>query len=352
MEKRTIAIYEAHAGDYARRRPPAHGGRARALAAVAVPGRPVADLGCGPGGYASDLAISGHGVVGVDAAAAMVALAGQRERGVRADLEALPFRYQALGGAWARNAYVHVPAARLPLALAHLHHAMAVGAPLSVSLVDGGDFTSDDDLPGRAFFGWEAEPLGRAMVGAGFVDVAVERTGTGVWGSGCRGRTLPDFVGPGMRLLVCGLNPSVVSADAGYGYARPTNRFWKAALAAGVVTRARDPWRALAVDRVGMTDLVKRATTGAGELSVDEYRAGASRLSWLVGWLRPAAVCFVGLDGWRAAVDRRAGAGWQPAGFAGVPAYLMPSSSGRNARTTVAELVGHLQAALGPRRRS
>ncbi len=325
-----------------------HGERARALAGAALTGRPIADLGCGPGGYAPDLGAAGHTVVGVDAAAAMVALARRSERCARADLEALPLGYQVLGGAWARNAYLHVPATRLPLALAHLHHAMAVGAPLTVSLVDGGDFTSEDDLPGRAFFGWEAGPLARVMTGAGFVDVAVDKTGSGLWGRARRGRTLPDFVGPGLRLLVCGLNPSLVSADAGFGYAGATNRFWKAAVAAGVVSRTRDPWRALAVDRVGLTDLVKRATTGAGELAAAEYRAGAARVAWLAGWLRPAAVCFVGLDGWRAAVDRRAVAGWQPGGFGGVPAYVMPSSSGRNARTSLTDLSDHLRAALVP----
>ena len=44
-----------------------------------------------------------------------------------------------------------------------------------------------------------------------------------------RARTLPDVVGPGMRLLVVGLNPSIYSADVGVGYARPGNRFWPAA---------------------------------------------------------------------------------------------------------------------------
>ena len=56
-----------------------------------------------------------------------------------------------------------------------------------------------------------------------------------------RARSLPDTVGPGMRLLVCGLNPSVYSADAGIGFARPGNRFWPAAIAAGIVTVDRDP---------------------------------------------------------------------------------------------------------------
>jgi hypothetical protein len=57
-------------------------------------------------------------------------------------------------------------------------------------------------------------------------------------------------------------------------------------------------------------------------------------------------VCFVGLAGWRAAVDRRARAGVQPEPFGGRPAYVMPSTSGLNARTPTAALAAHLGAAL------
>jgi hypothetical protein len=53
----------------------------------------------------------------------------------------------------------------------------------------------------------------------------------------------------------------------------------------------------------------------------------------------------VGLAGWRAAVDRKAVAGVQPAALGGVPVYVMPSTSGLNARTSVADLAGHLRAA-------
>ncbi|MGH9042057.1 MAG: mismatch-specific DNA-glycosylase, partial [Acidimicrobiia bacterium] len=151
--------------------------------------------------------------------------------------------------------------------------------------------------------------------------------------------------GPDMRLLVCGLNPSLVAADAGYGYAGPTNRFWPAALAAGIVTRARQPFHALTVDGVGMTDVVKRATPRADQLDRSEYGAGIKRLRHLVGWLRPGAVVFVGLTGWRAAVDRRARPGEQPGGFAGVPAYVMPSTSGLNAHARLPDLVEHLRRA-------
>ena len=182
------------------------------------------------------------------------------------------------------------------------------------------------------------EPL---VTGAGF---ALESTDGGR-AHVRRLRSLPDTVGPGMRLLVCGLNPSGYSADAGVGYARPGNRFWPAALLAGVVTVPRDPVHALEAHGVGITDLVKRATVAAAELTVDEYRAGVARVERLVRWLRPGAVCFVGLSGWRAAVDRRAGPGPVPDGFGGVPAYVMPSTSGLNARVPPAELAGHIRAA-------
>ena len=149
-----------------------------------------------------------------------------------------------------------------------------------------------------------------------------------------------------MRLLVCGLNPSVYSADAGMGFARPGNRFWPAALASGLVTKARDPRHALENDGIGMTDLVKRATPNASQLSADEYRAGAARLERLVEWLEPATVCFVGLAGWRAAVDRNAAAGAQQRTFGGRPAYVMPSTSGANANSRLEDLTAHMTQAL------
>ncbi|MBV8986810.1 MAG: mismatch-specific DNA-glycosylase, partial [Acidimicrobiia bacterium] len=179
------------------------------------------------------------------------------------------------------------------------------------------------------------------VVGAGFERIDERRAR--------RVRTLPDTVGPGMRLLVCGLNPSVVAADAGFGFAGATNRFWPAALEAGLVTRARDPLHALLCDGVGMTDLVKRATPRTKELEPSEYIAGAERVEGLVQWLKPAVVLFVGLEGWRVAVDRHAQPGFQPSTFGGARAYVMPSTSGLNAHAQLPDLVAHMHAATGGR---
>ncbi len=86
-----------------------------------------------------------------------------------------------------------------------------------------------------------------------------------------------------------------------------------------------------------MTDLVKRATPRADELTKEEYRVGAARLERLVTWLEPGAVCFVGLGGYRAAVNRKAQSGWQAEPFGGRPAYVMPNTSGINAHAAPAE---------------
>jgi TDG/mug DNA glycosylase family protein len=349
MDRTTVEVYERRAAEWAGKRSALHRERAIRLAGRALPDLPVADLGCGPGHYLTDL---GPAVVAVDAAAAMLTVARQRPGSgapfVQADLEALPFRDRSLGAAWASNSYLHVPKERLPLALARLHWAMAVGAPLTLSVVVGdgeGDWPGDD-FPGRLFSYWQPDSLAALLAGAGFEvdDVAV--AGERVWAEGRRARTLPDTVRADLRVLVCGLNPSVVAADAGYGFAGPTNRFWRAAVASGLVTRPLDPLACAHDDAVGMTDLVKRATPAAATLTIAEYRAGADRVRRLVEWLQPGVVLFVGLTGWRAAVDKSVRAGVQPGTFGGSTAYVMPSTSGLNAHANLAELTAHMTDAL------
>ncbi|HEX2038551.1 MAG TPA: methyltransferase domain-containing protein [Acidimicrobiales bacterium] len=354
MHRETVEVYEERGREWATRRAAAvRADDARAFAAVVPLGEPRLDVGCGAGRYLDAL---GRPVVGLDASWTMVALAREAAPDallVQGDVEAMPFRDRSLSGAWANMSYLHVPRPRLPLALARLHWVLRPGAPFDLQVHRGDfDFSTlpDDHVPGRWFAGWEPEPLADVVAGAGFEvhESAPGPEGDVVRVRAVRLRSLPDTVGPDMRLLVCGLNPSVYAADRGIGFARPTNRFWGAAVAAGIVSRPFDPLHALVAHGVGMTDLVKRATVGSRELSAQEYRAGAGRVERLVRWLRPRAVCFVGLEGWRAAVDRRAAPGWQPEGFGGVPAYVMPSTSGLNAHASRDALAAHLAAAIHP----
>ncbi len=203
-----------------------------------------------------------------------------------------------------------------------------------------------DTFRGRFFAGWQPEPLVAVVQGAGFEVAGQDANDDWIFVRATRVRTLPDFVGPGMRILMCGLNPSLRSADVGVGFAGPSNRFWLAAIDAGIATYPRDPWDAFRNHAMGMTDLVKRATVGASELKAAEYREGATRVARIVEWLRPGVICFVGLAGYRAAVDKRAQPGLQHEPFGDRPAYVMPSTSGLNARTSRAELTDHLRSAL------
>lgn len=355
MDRATVDLYEREAATYEARRQPRHRARAEAFGRR-VGGGPVADLGCEPGWYTDAL---GAPAVALDAATAMLRRTRAVAPGclpVRDDLGRLPFRRGALAGAWARNSYVHLRSVDVPAALADLHRALAVGAPVEATFLlgerEGRDVFAADDLPGRWFSTWSPARLVDVVAGAGFHLEELEEVdgpdGTVARVRATRARSLPDTVGPDLRLLVCGLNPSLHAADAGVGYVTPGNRFWPAALEAGLVSRDRDPLHALHHHRIGMTDLVKRATPRAAELSAHEYRDGLARVERLCAWLRPAAVCFVGLAGWRAAVDRAAQPGWQERRLGGAPAYVMPSTSGLNAATPRTALVRHLRAALDP----
>ncbi|HUI03926.1 MAG TPA: methyltransferase domain-containing protein [Acidimicrobiales bacterium] len=350
MDRATVDVYEVRGERWAAQRRPVRQRRAdaRALAGALPAGRPRVDLGCGAGRFAGVL---GRPVVGLDAARAMLAQCRRRAPGallVQGDLEALPFADKAFAGAWANMSYLHVPSVRLPRALADLHRALEVGAPLDIQVM-GGDYEGralpQDDLGGRYFAGWTPPRLVDVLEGAGFAVTGIDAHGDVVRATARRARTLADVVGPGMTMLVVGLNPSVYAADAGVGFARPGNRFWPAARAAGVADVERDAWRALRDHGMGMTDLVKRATPGAAELRADEYRAGMARVERLVAWLAPAVVCFVGLAGWRRAVDPRAGAGTQVRRLGGRPVYLMPSTSGANAHARLDALTDHLRRA-------
>jgi TDG/mug DNA glycosylase family protein len=349
VDQRTVAVYDGNADGWIAQK---HRPVPAALAPFVhrVPPGVRADLGCGPGWHSAGL---GDPVVALDAAPAMVhhvaAYAPSALR-VVGDLERLPFRAGALAGAWAHKSYMHVLAPRVPMALAELHRAVALGGAVHLRVTcDQLDAEWDDPFAGRHFSHFSTEHFRELVEHAGFEVLECGDDGE-EWidVEATRARMLADTVGPGMRVLVVGLNPSVYTADAGVGFARPGNRFWPAALASGLVTRTHDAFHALRVDGVGMTNLVRRATPRADVLTPAEYAAGAERLLRLVTWLQPRVVCFVGVTGYRAAVDRRAQVGWQPEPFADVPAYVMPNTSGLNAHAKPADFAAHLRAAQAP----
>src|SRR5256712_14111499 len=115
------------------------------------------------------------------------------------------------------------------------------------------------------------------------------------------GRTVPDVVRPGLDVLFVGINPGLYSGAVGHHFARPGNRFWKALHAAGFTDRVLPAWEQgrLLDDGLGITNLVRRATAGAAELSAEELWHGAKRVTRLVCRHEPKVVAFVGVGAYR-----------------------------------------------------
>lgn len=164
---------------------------------------------------------------------------------------------------------------------------------------------------------------------------------------GQRGREVPDLLGPDLRLLFVGINPGLWTAATQTHFAHPGNRFYPALLRAGIITRPVDPAagmtgedRAHLLDRgIGITNLVRRATARADELSPAELRRGAARLVELVAARRPRVVAIAGITAYRTAFEaRKATAGRQPEPLAGAELWVVPNPSGLNAHETVESL--------------
>jgi double-stranded uracil-DNA glycosylase len=169
-------------------------------------------------------------------------------------------------------------------------------------------------------------------------------------------RAVPDLVGPGLRVLLVGINPSLWSGWSGYHFGRPSNRLWTTLHEAGLTPRrlAPEDTGELLAAGVGITNLVNRATARADELTDDEIRAGVPRLSATVIRWRPPHVAVLGVTAYRVAFGRpRAVVGRQPEPVEGAVLWVLPNPSGLNAHYQQPALTAeyaHLRAALDDRR--
>jgi len=150
-------------------------------------------------------------------------------------------------------------------------------------------------------------------------------------------RRVPDLLGPGLRVLFCGINPGLYSAWTRHHFARPGNRFWPALFAAGFTDRLLRPEEEHELLRFGygITNLVHRATLGSAELSPEELRAGGRAFERKVRKYQPRAVAILGVSAYRLAFDRpKAAVGAQTERMAGALVWVLPNPSGLNAHFT------------------
>lgn len=155
------------------------------------------------------------------------------------------------------------------------------------------------------------------------------------------GRSVPDLIAPDLKVLFCGINPSLYSAVVGHHFARPGNRFWPALHAAGFGDRLLAPSeeRELLARGYGITNVVERATATADLLSRQELLEGARRLDAKVRRHRPRCVAVLGLGAYRTAFGRpRAMLGPQVETLAAARLWVLPNPSGLNAHYQLADL--------------
>lgn len=169
---------------------------------------------------------------------------------------------------------------------------------------------------------------------------------------GAAGNTVPDVIGPDLRVLFCGINPSLYAGATGHHFSRPGNRFWPTLHAAGftdVRLRPAEGQRLLGFG-YGMTNLVARATAGADELSAAELVAGREELKAKILHYRPRVVAVLGVGAYRTAFARPGAAvGPQEERLGASRLWVLPNPSGLNAHyppTRLASVYRELRLAL------
>jgi len=159
--------------------------------------------------------------------------------------------------------------------------------------------------------------------------------------------TLPDLLVEALDVAFVGINPSLYSAERGHYFARRSNKFWPC-ISRSVLTLAVR--QALGVDRlepehdgllpgygIGFTDLVKRPSARASDLTPRELAAGVDGLLAKLRRFRPGIVCFHGVTAYRS-VERVLGdgaaeirLGLQDVRLGESRVFVIPNPSGANA---------------------
>ncbi|MFD7749360.1 G/U mismatch-specific DNA glycosylase [Streptomyces sp. NPDC059698] len=156
-----------------------------------------------------------------------------------------------------------------------------------------------------------------------------------------RGRIVPDVVAGGLRVLFCGINPSLTAAVTGHHFAHPGNRFWPVLHRSGFTPRQLRPSEQAELLGLGLgiTNVVARATARADELEAEEFRRGGAALEAKVERLAPRWLAVVGITAYRTAFgEPRARIGPQDRTVGGARVWALPNPSGLNAHWTVATM--------------
>jgi TDG/mug DNA glycosylase family protein len=148
------------------------------------------------------------------------------------------------------------------------------------------------------------------------------------------GKRVPDVISPRLKVLFVGINPGLYSGAVGHHFARPGNRFWPVLYKAGFTKRQLSPLeeQELLKHGYGITNIVRRSTAAASELSRVELEKGGRNLKAKARRFRPRIVAVLGLEAFRFALGKpKARFGPQDERIGSSRIWVLPNPSGLNA---------------------
>lgn len=155
------------------------------------------------------------------------------------------------------------------------------------------------------------------------------------------GELVPDIIGPKLKVLFCGINPSVYSAVVGHHFARPGNRFWPALHASGFTPRLLHPAEDMLLLEygLGLTNVFELATVGEKDVSKEQFIAGGKRLEERVLHHQPQVLAILGIGAYRKGFGRnKAIMGKQAETIGETDIWVLPNPSGLNAHYQLPDL--------------
>ena len=160
--------------------------------------------------------------------------------------------------------------------------------------------------------------------------------------------TLHDHIRPGVQILFVGINPGIRSAALGHHFAGYSNRFWKLLYDARLVSEPltyEEDWR-LPEWRLGITNIISRASAGIEVLHPEEYRRGMAELEAKVRRYQPRFVALLGVTIFRFLFpDQEARVlALTSVRVADARVFLLPNPSGRNAHYSYARMLNAFKA--------
>lgn len=166
-------------------------------------------------------------------------------------------------------------------------------------------------------------------------------------------KTLPDYLGRRLDLVLIGINPGTYSVAQGHYFARKTSRFWPAfsrsrlsePMRRGLGVQMLLPEHDKLLPRfgIGLTDVVKRPSANAAGLERKDFAEWAPRLVGKLKRFAPRVACFHGVTAYRAflkyGLNSEGGAllGAQAEMIRATRVFVVPNPSPANAHFTLAE---------------